>query len=470
MKFISLLLAFGSVAVAVVAEPQRPRVLKINFRRGLVRDGGPPGLRKRDGTVNSTLQNRIGLYTIDIGIGNPPQPISALIDTGSSDALINTNVSQLCEQSSRPCAPSGTYNANASSTSQYVNSLFNISYVDGSGAAGDFVSDDVRVSGQQVRGVQIGVAYKSSSPQSVLGIGLSSNEAQAARGGRGDSSRREYVNFPAKMADDGVIASNSYSLYLNDINAPDGSVLFGGVDSDRYEPPLVAMPMQKVDGKFSEFFITMTSLSLNNETLADNLSLAVLLDSGSTFSYLPDKVAQSIYSAVNARFNDQSGAAFVPCSLSSSSASLRFNFSSPASVSVPLRELVIDPTSLSGRPVNFGDGVPACYLGIMPSGGSSGSSANVLGDTFLRSAYVVYDLQGKTIALANTRYNVTASNVQEIPADGKIPDAVDARDPIRATTGLPGQRSGGAPVGAAGHSPFAAVVLALVVSVMIGYA
>ncbi|RCI13998.1 putative aspartyl protease [Ophiocordyceps polyrhachis-furcata BCC 54312] len=464
MKFVCLLLALGSVAVAVVE--QRQRVLKIDFRRGVVvggRSGG--GLRRRDGTVNSTLQNRIGLYTIDIGIGNPPQRISALIDTGSSDALINTNVSQLCEQSSRPCVPSGTYNANASSTSQYINSLFNISYVDGSGAAGDFVADDVRISGKQVRGVQIGVAYKSSSPQSVLGIGLSSNEAQAARGG-GRRGGDEYVNFPAKMADDGVIASNSYSLWLNDISAPDGSVLFGGVDSDRYVPPLVAMPMQKVDGKFSEFFITMTSISLNNDTLADNLSLAVLLDSGSTFSYLPNKVAQSVYSAVNARFNDQSGAAFVPCSLASSDASLRFNFSSPASVTVPLRELVIDPTSLSGRPVNFGDGVPACYLGIMPSGGSSGSSANVLGDTFLRSAYVVYDLQGKTIALANTRFNVTASNVQEIPPDGKIPGAEDARDPVRATTGLPGQRSGGTAAGA----PFAAVVLALVVSIMIGYA
>ncbi|RDA91499.1 putative aspartyl protease [Ophiocordyceps camponoti-saundersi (nom. inval.)] len=466
MKFTSLLLAIGCVAVAVVDEGRSPRVLKINFRRGVVvGDRGLSGLRRRDGTVNSTLQNRIGLYTIDIGIGNPPQPISALIDTGSSDALINTNVSQLCEQSSRPCAPSGTYNANASSTSQYINSLFNISYVDGSGAAGDFVADDVRISGQQVRGVQIGVAYKSSSPQSVLGIGLSSNEALASRG----DSKREYVNFPAKMVDDGVIASNSYSLWLNDINAPDGSVLFGGIDTDRYEPPLVSMPMQKVDGKFSEFFITMTSLSLNNETLADNLSLAVLLDSGSTFSYLPNRVTQSIYSAVNARFNEQSGAAFVPCSLADSGASLRFNFSSPASVTVPLRELVIDPTSLSGRPVSFGDGVSACYLGIMPSGGSSGSSANVLGDTFLRSAYVVYDLQGKNIALANTRYNVTASNVQEIPSDGKIPDAVDASNPVRATTGLPGQRSGTAAVGSSA-SPFAAVVLALVVSIMISYA
>ncbi|PFH55298.1 hypothetical protein XA68_10157 [Ophiocordyceps unilateralis] len=467
MKSFALLLALDSV-IGLVAAVEERRVVKINVRRRLIDERGEERLRRRDGTLNSTLQNRIGLYTIDIGIGNPPQAISALIDTGSSDALINTNVSQLCEQSTRPCAPSGTYNTNASSTSQYINSLFNISYVDGSGAAGDFVSDDVRISGQQVRGVQLGVAYKSSSPQSVLGIGLSSNEAQVARGKRGgDGKSREYVNLPAKMAEDGVIASNSYSLWLNDIDAAEGAVLFGGVDSDRYEPPLVKMPMQKVNGQFSEFFITMTGLSLNNDTIADKLALAVLLDSGSTFSYLPDNLAQSVYSALNARFDSQSGAAFVPCSLANRQAALRFDFSSPASVTVPLRELVIDPSRLSARPINFGDGVPACYFGILPSGGNSGGSANVLGDTFLRSAYVVYDLQSHSIALANARYNASNSNVQEIPADGKIPDAVDAQNPVSATSGLPGQRSGSAVVAA---SPFAAVVLAVVLSVMMGCA
>ncbi|PHH75371.1 hypothetical protein CDD80_2436 [Ophiocordyceps camponoti-rufipedis] len=464
MRSLALLLVGWLAAFGVGEEA---KVLKINVRRGIIEESD---LQKRD-TLNSTLRNRIGLYTIDIGIGNPPQRISALIDTGSSDALINTNVSQLCEQPSRPCAPSGTYNANASSTSQYINSLFNISYVDGSGAGGDFVADDVRISGKQVTGVQLGVAYKSSSPQSVLGIGLPSNEALAARGRRnGGDKNAEYVNLPAKMVQDGVIGSNSYSLWLNDIDSPEGSILFGGIDTARFQEPLVSMPMQKVDGRFSEFFITMTGLQLDNSSLASNLRLAVLLDSGSTFTYLPDKVAQSVYSSLNARFDTKSGAAFVPCSLASQSQSLRFDFTSPASVTVPVRELVIPPEKLSAKPVSFGDGVPACYLGIMPTSGSGGgagsTTASVLGDTFLRSAYVVYDLEGHTIALANTVYNATGTDIKEIPSNGKIPGVVEARDPVRATTGLPGQRSGAA-AGGTVASPFAAVVLGVVVSVMI---
>jgi len=45
----------------------------------------------------------------------------------------------------------------------------------------------------------------------------------------------------------------------------------------------------------------------------------------------------------------------------------------------------------------------------------------VLGDTFLRSAYVVYDLENNRISLAPTVFNATASNVKEI-ASG--PDGV----------------------------------------------
>jgi hypothetical protein len=39
-----------------------------------------------------------------------------------------------------------------------------------------------------------------------------------------------------------------------------------------------------------------------------------------------------------------------------------------------------------------------------------------LGDTFLRSAYVVYDLANNEISLAQTDFNATSSSVKEIAA------------------------------------------------------
>lgn len=49
------------------------------------------------------------------------------------------------------------------------------------------------------------------------------------------------------------------------------------------------------------------------------------------------------------------------------------------------------------------------------------------GDTFLRSAYVVYDLDNEEISLANTLFNVTESKILEIgTGKNSVPDATGA--------------------------------------------
>lgn len=54
----------------------------------------------------------------------------------------------------------------------------------------------------------------------------------------------------------------------------------------------------------------------------------------------------------------------------------------------------------------------------------SQGSTSVLGDTFLRSSYVVYDLANNQISLANTNFNATKSNIMEIASGaGGVPSA-----------------------------------------------
>lgn len=369
-------------------------------------------------------------------MGTPPQDLRMHLDTGSSDLWVNTPRSAMCSLRSQPCAASGTYAANKSSTYEYLASNFNISYVDGSGAAGDYVTDTLRVGGHNFTGFQFGVGYTSTSAQGVLGIGYPANEVQVARSGLD-----EYQNMPAKMAADGAIASNAYSLWLNDLDANTGSILFGGVDASRYAGDLVSVPIEQVGGAHIEFFITMTGLDMGSKTVTkQGTALAVLLDSGSSLTYLPDDLTKSVYDAVNASFQEADGVAFVPCSLRDSNASMTFRFSSPAAVAVPVREMILDPKDLTGKGVAFADGVPACLFGISPAG----TSTSVLGDTFLRSAYVVYDLANNEIALAQARFNASAPDVREIGAGAAaVPSAVTAKTPVAAVSGLPG----GAPNG-----------------------
>lgn len=86
---------------------------------------------------------------------------------------------------------------------------------------------------------------------------------------------------------------------------------------------------------------------------------------------------------------------------------------------------------------------------------AAGSTA-VLGDTFLRSAYVVYDLQNNQISLAQTDFNATSSNVVEITASG-VPGATMVASPVStlgvSTSGGRGPQVTAASIAAAAPTP-----------------
>lgn len=385
--------------------------------------------------MQAALDNKETLYYVNGSLGTPPQPLRLHLDTGSSDLWVNSPRSNECLQSSSPCKFAGTYAANASSTYAYVGSWFNITYVDGSGASGDYATDSFSIGSTTLQKLQFGIGYESSSTQGILGLGYKVNEAQVGR-----ARKPAYDNLPAQMVADGLIHSNAYSLWLNDLDSNTGSVLFGGVDTQQYTGNLQTLPIQSESGTYAEFLITLTSLGLGNTTVAGDLALAVLLDSGSSLTYLPDTVVNTIYGQVGAQYDDSAGVAYVPCSLANSQTNLTFTFSSPT-ITVAMDELVLDMILTSGQRPTFSDGATACLFGVAPAG----AGTNVLGDTFLRSAYVVFDLDNNAISLAQTRPNATASSVREITTGPHaVPDATLVANPVAATAGLAGNAPGSA--------------------------
>jgi aspartyl protease len=62
------------------------------------------------------------------------------------------------------------------------------------------------------------------------------------------------------------------------------------------------------------------------------------------------------------------------------------------------------------------NGKPACRWGLQAAGGRP----NLFGDTFLRGAYVVYNLDNNEIAIANAVLNATKSNIQDF-TNSQIP-------------------------------------------------
>ncbi|KAF1926855.1 candidapepsin-4 precursor [Didymella exigua CBS 183.55] len=390
----------SSAAALKLASRESPRVVGLDIQRRIVDDPIAHDQLRRRGTVQQTLDNLETLYFANATLGTPEQTFRLHIDTGSSDLWVNSYKSSLCTERGNQCGDSGTYNANESSTYEFVNNAFNISYVDGSGASGDYATDTLRFGGQTIQNMQFGIGYTSSSPEGILGIGYMINEVQVNR-----FNLDEYPNLPQKLKNDKAISANAYSLWLNDLDASTGSILFGGVDTDKYSGTLSTLPIIQEQGVYAEFIIALTDMGVgsNKTSLFSNSNVAVLLDSGSSLMYLPDAVATALYTQFNARYDSRQGAAFVDCDLANQDGSLEFGFSG-VTISVPYNELVITAAVSRGQPV--------CILGIGPAG----SSVSVLGDTFLRSAYVVYDLDNNEISLAQTNFNATSSNVKEIQA------------------------------------------------------
>jgi hypothetical protein len=292
------------------------------------------------------------LYFANVSLGTPPQSLRLDIDTGSSDIWANSATSSLCKQGDGQCDQSGTYTANSSSSYQYVNSLFSIKYADGSASQGDYATDTLTVSGTSIPNVPFGIGYKSSSAQGILGVGYAANEASVGNNGQ------EYQNFPLILTKAGVISTPAYSLWLNDLDASTGSILFGGVDSSKFTGTLGTVPvLQENDGTgtyiYREFVIALTSLTVGGQQVV-NTQIPVLLDSGSSLSYLPTSYAQAIFTMFNAKYSSSNGVATVSCNYLTSTQNMTFSFSG-LNITVPMNEMVLVDGVTKGK--------QACILG-----------------------------------------------------------------------------------------------------------
>lgn len=212
----------------------------------------------------------------------------------------------------------------------------------------------------------------------------------------------------------------------DDLQSSSGTILFGGVDTGKYSGDLIAVPIIKdaSANNYTSFLLTLSSVTAVNgdgdvQKNYTTAAQAVVLDSGTTLTYLPTAMAESIFTTFNATYSDTAGYATVDCSLASESdLALEFQFggSDGPTIHVALSELLLSTGSGMGMSQGRGGQSATCAFGV-----SKSSSTYLLGDTFLRSAYVVYDLDNKEIALAQSNFNSTKTSVAAMTSGSSIP-------------------------------------------------
>lgn len=250
-----------------------------------------------------------------------------------------------------------------------------------------------------------------------------------------------------------------------------GSLLFGGIDTGKFTGNLanIAMYPSADTGIIDSFTVAFTSLIITSPSGSDTVtpagySDAVILDSGTTLTYVPDELAQAIYNVVGAIYNTDVGAAVCPCTIGNVNGTLDFQFAGADGpvIKVPISEMVYPLFETDGSQASFGNGDPACSFGIEPASSLGANAALLFGDTVLRSAYVVYDLANFRIGLAQTKFNSTDSNVIAFEGlNATIPSATTVTDEPAVT-----QMASSANVGPAAATTFAGTNVAFPTSAM----
>lgn len=245
------------------------------------------------------------------------------------------------------------------------------------------------------------------------------------------------------------------------IEATSGSVLFGGVDTAKYTGDLISVDVYPTDSsrRVTSFTVAWTSLSATSSSGTDVLTPsdyaeAAILDSGTTITLLPDSLAAMVFEELGAQVSNELDAVIVPCDLEKNTGTLNYAFGGAGgpTIKVQMSQLVLPLTTNTGEVPKFTNGQTVCQLGIQPAG----DLPTLFGDTFLRSAYVVYDLENNKIALAQTDFNATNSNIVPFASQGApIPSATQASNTLAVTqtaTGNP--KIGGATATGAGTATY----------------
>ncbi|RDL31190.1 Acid protease [Venustampulla echinocandica] len=397
-------------------------------------------LRARaEDTITAELGNDMsqGLYFANVSVGTPPQNLQVQIDTGSSDMWVPASTASVCRTSASEGGgcDGGSFNYKASSTFVDVEQgAFNISYVDDTSATGDYFQDAFSIGGASVKSFQMGLALEGNIGIGIMGLGYNNSVANVHTG-----NGSVYANLPNALVDQGLIKTEAYSLWLNDLQSSTGSILFGGIDTTKYSGNLTSIGVYagRRTKEVTSFTVAFTSLSATSKSGTDmltpsNFAAAAILDSGTTITLLPDSLAQLVNEELGATYYGRLGATIVPCALANNDGTLDFGFAGPGGpiIRVGVSDLILPLTLTNGQRPKYSNGQDACQLGVE----AAGDLPILLGDTFLRSAYVVYDMVNNRIALAQTKFNVTESKVIPFASSGApIPSASSAPNEAQVT-------------------------------------
>ncbi|KAG9678159.1 acid protease, partial [Aureobasidium melanogenum] len=388
--------------------------------------------------LTTSFDNQDGnQYYVNFTVGTPGQLQTVLIDTGSSNTAIVSSNASFCR--TVDCA-GGTFDSSKSSTFETTKpEALRQYYVDGTYLNGDYFTDVVQMNDLQITNFSMGLGNKFNMTfqpyTGTLGLGYSSQMVHVWK--KNQPKVTLPPSFVEALVQAGVISSRLYSIYLNALDWY-GSILFGGLDTEKYEGPLTTLNFfPGADGVVDNFYLRLESVKMYphdgpNQTVvqsAKDRTFITVLDTGTPGWELPTSAYHKVlgYAGVEPADGAYPGSGidddgFVrPCAdvARGLDNTTRFEITftghgtNTATLNLELADLFTPLTSKDGSAMTDRFGRAMCWLRVTekPASNFLTTSSGVM-----RAGYWIFDMDNGQVSLAQAKLRANSSNVVQVEA------------------------------------------------------
>ncbi|RIB06184.1 aspartic peptidase domain-containing protein [Gigaspora rosea] len=298
-------------------------------------------------------------WICQISLGTPPQSFLVAIDTASADLWVP---SVYCYN----CNNKRLYDDSQSSTIQYDDSDFSITYADGSSSIGWIELDTLQVGYIPITSQQFAIIYDISSAfqndviDGIMGLGYDSLSLRPARN------------------------NTKYG----------GIFVFGGIDTSLYKGSIIYAPVT-----VQNFWqIGIDAVLYNGKavtTSSKKQKQQAIVDTATALLILGTSVVKQLHTNMKGKLDSTSQTWQVPCNLGSNvKVSIQIN---GISLAINYRDIVREKVSSTST---------WCYSGIA----ATDSTTWILGGVFMKNYYVIFDREKNQVGFATPVYPDQSKN------------------------------------------------------------
>lgn len=311
-------------------------------------------------------------YYIDAQLGSDKQNFSIVVDTGSYYTWVYGS-----NCTSEVCANHRTYDRKNSTTASSLPYTFKIQYSSGA-VSGSVINDIISFSGFDTR-ADFGLADSAGSTFSSFPIdGIMGLSAK-------DVSGTEFPGIITTLYNQSLIEKKLFGVNLgrSSDNGDEGSITFGGVDSEKYSGDIHYTPVLDESVLWN---INLTSTFMGPYQVDFGGPRSAIVDTGTTLLVLPPSDALKLHSYIKGAETDGTNYA-VPCSTNIT-----------LQLQIAGQNWTISPKDYVGSSLQSNSDY--CISNIQGVS-SQGNTTWILGDVFLKNVYSVFDVDNQRVGFAS---------------------------------------------------------------------